>query len=75
MKISLVGAELSYADGETGSRDELTVAFHSFASAPKNRLTVKYQLFTGLHVTKFWTAAALQQRQQNSCKCEDLKQK
>jgi hypothetical protein len=38
-----------------------TTAFHSFASAPKNSLVVKYQLFTGLQVTKLRTVAAMRQ--------------
>jgi len=38
MKIRPVGAELFHADGQTDMA-ELTVAFHSFASAPKRNKT------------------------------------
>ena len=37
MKIRLVGAELFHADGQTGMT-KLTVAFRSFAKAPKKEM-------------------------------------
>jgi hypothetical protein len=36
MKNLPVGAELLHAGGRTGRHDEATVAFRSFANAPKN---------------------------------------